>query len=155
VGVYEFVLTVVDDAGNSASDTLTVRVRDSTPPVADAGEDRTVDEGSTVRLDATGSSDNVGVEVYRWTFQYGGREVELDGPEARFDFDRPGTYAVTLTVADAEGNWATDTMTVEVTSVDVSWEPRSYLLLVVVIVVVVLLVLWRLRPREDGGARGA
>jgi PKD repeat protein len=146
-GTYVFLLTVEDAEGNRATDEVSVRVRDSTPPVADAGEDVTVEEGTRVALSAAASTDNVGVVGYRWTFEYGGRDVGLEGCEADFRFGRPGTYRVTLTVEDAEGNTGEDTVTVEVTSVDVSGEPPSYILLLVVAVVVVATVLWRVRSR--------
>ena len=149
VGSYEFTLTVEDTAGNWATNTVLVRVRDSTAPVAEAGDDVTVEEGTTVTLASTGSRDNVGVMAYGWTFEYGDDTVDLEGPEARFEFERPGTYLVTLTVDDAEGNAAMDTMTVEVVPVDVFDDPTSYLILLAVIIIIVVLVLIWMRPKEE------
>ncbi len=146
VGIYVFLLMVEDAEGNWAEDAIRVRVMDSTPPMADAGEDVTVEEGTRVTLSATGSTDNVGPEGYLWTFEYGGRTVELEGAKVEFEFERSGTYQVTLTVEDARGNAGVDTVTVEVTSVDVFGGPTSYLLLLIIVIVVVLLVLWRVRP---------
>jgi len=113
-GTYEVTLSVEDAEGNRALDTLSVRVRDITPPVADAGEDTEVVQGTTVYLDATGSSDNVRISTYKWTFMYQGVEIELEGSAPHYYFGDAGVYEVTLTVTDLQGNPATDTVTVNV-----------------------------------------
>ncbi len=149
VGTYVFTLRVEDREGNWAEDSVVFRVRDSTSPVAEAGVDVTVEEGTTVMLASTGSRDNVGVTGYLWTFEYEGETVELEGAEVRFEFGRPGTYRVTLTVEDGEGNMGVDRVTVEVTPVDVLGTSASYLLLLAVVILIVVIVLFWMRPKED------
>ncbi len=57
---FTLILTVTDSQGLFAMDTLSVTVRDDTPPVADAGDALSVNEGETVLLDGTGSRDSRG-----------------------------------------------------------------------------------------------
>jgi hypothetical protein len=149
VGVYHYVIRVADEEGNWAEDTVVVRVRDSTSPVAEAGHDKTVEEGTTVTLTSTESTDNVGVTAYRWTFEYRGETIMLEGSEVKYEFERPGTYQVTLSVEDGEGNTGTDVMTVHVTPVDEGGSAASYLLVLIVAVVLVMLVIYKMRAREE------
>ncbi|UCC92979.1 MAG: PKD domain-containing protein [Thermoplasmata archaeon] len=113
-GVYVVVLRVEDAAGNHDLDTVTVTVRDSTPPVAVPGPDQAVDEGAVVQFDGSASTDNVGIVSYGWTFTYGGEDISKEGVEATHRFDLPGMYAVVLEVTDDEGNVGSATMTVTV-----------------------------------------
>jgi PKD repeat protein len=87
---------------------------DVTNPVADAGPDQTVDEDSLMTFDGSGSSDNVGIVEYLWEFTDGGTPQSLMGVNPTYTFVEPGIYTVTLTVSDAAGNSATDTVTVTV-----------------------------------------
>jgi len=112
-GAYVVTLTVRDATGNTATDTMTVTVNDTTDPVANAGPDQIVDQGATVTFNGAASTDNVGVVNWTWTFTDGG-PVTLYGSGPTHTFNTAGTYLVTLTVRDAAGNTATDTMTVTV-----------------------------------------
>lgn len=120
---FEITLTVKDGAGNSHSDTMWVFVTevggedDTEDPVADAGIDQTVVQGTVVTFDGSGSSDNVGIVSYIWTFEDNGPHT-LSGPSPSHTFSSVGNYDITLTVKDAAGNSDTDTMKVKV--VDVS-----------------------------------
>ncbi len=104
VGAYTVTLVVEDEAGLNDSATMTVTVLDTTGPVADPGDDRTVDQGTTVTLDGSASTDNVGVQKYTWTFTYEGQTVTLYGAVQSHTFDVPGTYEVKLTAHDVAGN---------------------------------------------------
>ncbi len=76
------VTTTADDGTNSA-------------PNADAGEDLTVEENSTVTLDATGSSDPDGDQIgYSWT--------QLAGPDVQFDVQDTATPSFTAPAVDGE-----------------------------------------------------
>ncbi|NHN42818.1 PKD domain-containing protein [Halorubellus sp. JP-L1] len=81
---------------------------------ADAGGDRTVEAGATVTFDASGSSDPEGdVESYEWTVE-GDDASDRSGARVEYAFERPGTYEVTVTVTDGDGNTDDDTVVVTV-----------------------------------------
>jgi PKD repeat protein len=67
-GIYVVTLNVSDVGGNSATDSVTVTVRDITSPVAEAGENKIVGEDTIVTLDTTRSADNSEIVSYVWTF---------------------------------------------------------------------------------------
>ncbi|MDG6224995.1 MAG: PKD domain-containing protein [Candidatus Thermoplasmatota archaeon] len=112
-GVYIVTLNVSDAAGLWAIDSLTVTIRDITPPVADAGEDQAIEEEDTVQFDGSGSNDNVGIVNYTWSFYDGSSSVMLYGISPSHTFSISGIYVVTLTVKDEAGNEGSDTMKVE------------------------------------------
>lgn len=116
LGELKVTVNVVDLAGNEASAMFTVDVVDVSKPRCDAGPDVTINLNETVEFDGTGSSDNVGLKGWTWTFTYGDAVVTLSGPTPDHSFFIPGTYVVGLRVNDAAGNAATDTMTVTVRS---------------------------------------
>lgn len=80
-----FRLTVTDNHGLTHTDTCIVNVTagQNEPPTADAGPDQSVEEGLTVILDGTGSSDseNGTPGAYLWT-QTAGLPVTLSDPAA-------------------------------------------------------------------------
>jgi PKD repeat protein len=146
-GVYEVTLTVTDLAGNSASSSLTLTVKDTTRPYARAQGDLTVEAGGRVTFDASASSDNVGIVRWVWTFKEGGKTVELEGETVGHTFDEAGEYDVTLTVYDDDGNMAVQTFTVTVEGA--SWLP--WVAVVAVVAVVVIMAIVMLRRRSAGG----
>jgi parallel beta-helix repeat protein len=112
-GIYIVTLTVRDAAGYSDTDTMTLTVWETTPPVANAGPDQTVDDGTIVTFDGSASTDNVG--IVNWTWQYFNNGwFSVYGVHATCQFDIPGLYNVELRVTDAVGNWDNDTMTLTV-----------------------------------------
>jgi len=115
-GVYTITLNVTDSTGNWATDTIVITVADVTKPVANAGQDKTVNVGTTVSFDAGGSTDNVGIVSYEWDF---GDGTTGTGVTTTHTYTKPGTYTVTLTLRDAAGNSAKDMMTVTVQEVAV------------------------------------
>lgn len=112
-GVYVVELNVSDAAGNWDIDTVTITVRDTEPPLADAGLDILVNNGTTVLLNGSLSTDNVGIVSYVWSF-VDVTYKELYNAVSVYTFSAPGVYTVTLTVSDAEGNSDTDTVVVTV-----------------------------------------
>ena len=91
-----------------------LRWQDTEPPVAHAGRDQIVDQGTPVNLDGSASTDNAGIVNYTWTFHDGTGNVTLHGATQTHTFPVPGIYIVILNVTDVAGNWATDNLTVTV-----------------------------------------
>ena len=92
-------------------------VHDDVPPIADAGPDQIVDEDTPVNFDGSGSSDNLGIVNYTWTFVDGTERV-LYEVSPTYSFEEPGEYTVTLDVSDDAENHDTDTVVITVLSVN-------------------------------------
>jgi len=113
-GAYTFRIVAVDASGNWNGASGSFLIADLENPVANAGPDQVVWNGTVVLLDGSGSTDNVGVTSFMWTFTYRGAPVTLSTAVASFRFDDPGFFAITLTVLDAAALTDTDTVTVTV-----------------------------------------
>jgi len=111
-----------DNTAPTATDTVTINpVND--PPVANAGDEQTVDELTVVALSGTGTDIEDGGNIaYAWT-QTGGPSVTLTGTDtATPSFIAPAVSAstdliFTLTVTDSKGATDTDDVTVTVNNV--------------------------------------
>ncbi|MGB2581289.1 MAG: ABC transporter permease subunit [Thermoplasmata archaeon] len=114
------------------------------PPDADAGPDQTVVQREYVTFNGSGSSDDVGIVNYTWTFVYGNNTWTLSGMvNSSFFFFIPGTYNVTLNVSDEEGGFDTDTMVVTVVEAKVNiFVAYWWGFLIAGAVIAVLVVLW-------------
>jgi len=114
-GNYTVTLTVSDSAGNVGTDDMKIEVHEVfvDKPVANAGGDRTIDEGQTVYLNATGNDPLLELN-YTWTFVYNGSMVTMKGKEVNFTFVDVGVYTIVLMVSDMEGGWSDDNFTVTV-----------------------------------------
>ncbi len=121
-GTYTATLIVNDGSGDSAPDTATITVTDvpNSPPIADAGNNATVVEGTLVNLSGAGSSDPEGSPLtYSWTLtRPGGSAAVLSDPGSvtpSFTADVPGTYVATLVVNDGTDDSAPDSVTITAT----------------------------------------
>ncbi len=112
VGTYEATLTVKDSAGNTAKDSIMVKVVDKVKPEAKAEEINVVKEGKTITLSASDSTDNVGIEEYKWSID--GGEETFTGQSVEYTFNTSGKHEVSLTVVDGSGNKDTTSFTVQV-----------------------------------------
>ncbi len=82
------------------------------PPVADAGDDQNVTEGSSVTLDGSASYDIDGTIVsYKW--MEGSTVLSTDVSFNKTDYP-VGTHTITLTVSDDDGATGTDSVSVTV-----------------------------------------
>ncbi len=119
-----FEMAVTDDRGLKSTDTVTVTVisRENQPPLADAGDSQTVEEGATVMLDGSESSDPDGtIASYFWKQTQGTSVTLSDAASGQPTFLAPDAEAdVTLmfemAVTDDRGLKSTDTVTVTVIS---------------------------------------
>jgi hypothetical protein len=151
-GTYKVKLTVRDAVGNSGTCMVNLTVVDLERPVAEAGPDQILHDKGKVRLDASASTDNVGIVNYTWSLSYGGVPRQGYGRVAEILLDEPGSYMITLSVRDRAGNVAEDSLNVTVEIVEPEVPrfhlPSSAWMLIVLIVVVVSSALvwtgWRL-----------
>ena len=119
-----FTLTVSDGNGGSDTDTVDITVDDvaaNQPPTAEAGNTQTVNEGVTVTLDGSDSSDpDNDTLTYSWTSD-STPAIALTGQAPTFTAPQVGasgdTITFTLTVDDGNGGTATDMVTITVNGV--------------------------------------
>jgi len=86
---------------------------DTHRPIANAGTNQTVYPNVEVPLDASRSTDNVGIVSYTWTFTDGTTKT-LTGVNPTYEFTNSGVYEIALNVTDAAKLWDTDTVTITV-----------------------------------------
>jgi PKD repeat protein len=115
--VYTVTLTVTDNYGSTGSSQTTITVQNrpqNQPPTARfTASNTTVETGSTVSLDASGSHDSDGtITNYQWNFGDGATSSGITTSHAYIE---NGTYTITLTVTDNGGltNSIQTTITVE------------------------------------------
>lgn len=116
-GSYAVALTVTDGAGLWALAVASVEVLEATPPLAVFSLASPFDEDTLQTLDGSLSTDNVGVVSWEWTLEDAGFTATRSGAVSTYSWTTPGTYRVTLTVADAALNSASKEVTVEVLDV--------------------------------------
>ena len=118
---YSFYSVATDLVGHReekdpSPETITT-VKEFTAPVANAGPDQRVDEGTMVTFDGSGSSDGSGIVNYTWAFNDGIEDVAIYGIEPGHLFTVPGQYSITLNVTNGAGYWDRDSMRLTVDEV--------------------------------------
>ncbi|MCA9881473.1 MAG: DUF1593 domain-containing protein, partial [Anaerolineae bacterium] len=114
VGTHTIILTVTDDRGDTASDTVIITVIPANqPPVADAGSNQTVvdtDRNGTeqVTLDGRNSSDDGTIVSYVWS-DSNGQIATGDNPMVSLPV---GIHFITLVVTDEFGQQGSDIVTI-------------------------------------------
>ena len=86
-------------------------------PIAVAGPDLTILNGTTALLNGSRSYCTSGITNYTWFLEMDGKAVWLDGPQSAFKFQRSGNYTVVLTVRDGSGNTSSAELVVHVTPI--------------------------------------
>ncbi len=118
-GTYAVTVTVTDKDGGVGTSTVVVTVN-NVVPTANAGGNRTVNEGSAVMLTGTATDPGaLDTPTYNWHVTSTNGQVVSDGSGQTFSFTPAdnGTYTVTFTVTDKDGGVGTDTATVTVNNV--------------------------------------
>src|SRR2546425_139542 len=130
-GTLTFDLTVSDNKGQTHTDSVNIVIRNiNQPPVADAGLDRSVNAGTLIDLNGTGSSDPDNDSLtYSWTQIKGTSVVLIDANTATPSFAAPLVDAdgeiltFKLTVTDQDGLTDTDTVIITISPLPVVNQP--------------------------------
>jgi hypothetical protein len=120
-----FRLTVTDNDGDTDTDDVIINVSNvNQPPVANAGNDRSVNEGTAVSLSGSGTDPDGTIASYHWT-QTGGPQVTLTGASSQTpSFTAPSVnkteadLVFELEVTDNGGLKGTDAVTIHVANVN-------------------------------------
>ncbi len=111
---YEYKVYVYDIYGNySVTNSMATCAydKDEIAPTAILPERMRVIAGREMSLDGGESYDNVRIDTFTWDM---GNGDIIEGRQPVYTYDAPGTYTVTLSAKDAQGNEGTTTTTVEV-----------------------------------------
>jgi len=127
-GTHEIVLTVADNFGKTSQDTVIIDIIEQILPLAVAGEDISVrdtlgDGMETIRLDASQSSDEDG-QILAYSWQLNNVEI-ADTIVAEVELPL-GVHEIILIVTDDIGNYAMDTIIVEIIDISLAIIQSSF-----------------------------
>ncbi len=111
-GTYTAKLTVTDNSGSIASNTVVLTIQDRPPSATFIPSPSNSTTGLAVSFSAAGTTDPDGtISSYSWNFGDGSTGT---GFSTTHTFSTPGIYTVTLTVTDNSGNPGSATSTVKI-----------------------------------------
>jgi len=113
IGSHTFTLTVTDAQGLFSRDTVIIKV--IAPPVANAGADQTVKQGTSITLDGSASTGD-GLS-YQW--KEGGTTLSTNSSFTKNDFTA-GTHTITLTVTDSAGATSSDDVIIKLSPLPIA-----------------------------------
>ena len=120
VGEYQTKIIISSEYEEAEVSVILDIEEDTTPPIANAGEDKTVEINESLTFDGSASTDNVGIVSYKWDIDssngldWEDPDLTIENPTLESGYSTPGIYIVTLQVSDFAGNLATDTLTIAV-----------------------------------------
>jgi len=126
-GVYNPLLRVTDDGGQTGVDRTSVSVRSrNLAPYADAGDDRAGEAGSPVALNGTGFDPDGAIAKYEWDFESDGN-WDFSGYSGNVShiYEMQGVYQAVLRVTDNATPAANDTDLCVVTVYAVNQPPTA------------------------------
>ena len=105
-------VTVEDTGGKTATDSIILNVPNDAPSIDSFTEGRKVCPGSIISIDVSATDDNAGDTLtYDWTYP-GDGTLQQNNTRLRWTApSSPGTYSVTVTVSDPEGESVSRTST--------------------------------------------
>jgi len=115
-GPDSFTFKANDGSADSNIATISINVVENLPPIAEAGDDKTIFLGESVLLNGSESSDPDGsIVLYEWDFTTDGiYDYSGIDPNTTTSYNIAGNYTVTLRVTDNEGAQDTDTLNITV-----------------------------------------
>ncbi len=129
VGVYQIIITIIDDNGGEASATWEINVSDVTLALVEAGPDGNIDEGSMFISNGYLSDDS---GTYTAQVDYGDGTVAQElllGPSNTFDLQHVycdnDVYSILITVFHEGEEWGSDSAIVTVNNVAPTIESLS------------------------------
>lgn len=157
-GTNRYTVTAEDTSGNTAVLRGQVDAVLGSPPTAVAGNDRNITTGTKLFFDASASTDDFGIVSYVWHITGQDTNVTLEGMNVSYTFNSSGTFDVTLTVRDAANHASSDSLTIQVSSVE---QPAAggidavivilvALVVIITIVLVSMLLIAKRRKKENG-----
>ncbi len=149
VGIFNYTIWANDTSDNWALAYGSFVIQDTTPPIADAGENLTINLSETTYFDGSRSTDNVEIINYTWNISMNEiLIVTLYGIYPNYKFDNTGIYNVTLTVRDAVGNIDNDIIIVIVESPEKPSKPDYYWLIIIIILIIAVIIFYLLVRRR-------
>jgi hypothetical protein len=114
LGTHIITLNATDQAGNTGSDSVTVKIIDTTPPIVNVGPDLAVEQESHAGTQVTLYGNVSDICSAQFNFAWSENGVIL-GTEQNLTYTfNLGTHIVTLNATDMSGNTASDDVIVKV-----------------------------------------
>jgi len=114
-GDFTVILTVTDDQGNTTVCSQSITVGSEAPDCDFTASPNPADVGESVNFNASASTDDDGtIDNYAWDFGDGNTLDPNTDPTVSHAYQNSGTFIVTLTLTDNDGNTSTCTESVVV-----------------------------------------